>query len=111
MLLVARAGDAHVHLCFDGSEPAQALHVDGALLDHHDEIHATSVHHDVDVDAVDAALAKKIAQGGDVMPLMLATMIIAIVDVERRTPQHHELQNPSPALPDLFLPLLRGPPV
>ena len=32
-------------------------------MDHHDEIHADLVHQDVDVDAVDAALAKKVAHG------------------------------------------------
>ncbi len=110
-LVVVRAGDAHMHLCFDGQEPPRSLHVGEVQLDHHEGEHTEAAHQDVDVDALDTALAKKVADANDVLPLLLAATVIDIVAIERYAPERRERQNPSPSLPYLFLPQLRGPPV
>lgn len=111
-LLIVQTSDAHVHLCFDGQEPRSSLHVsDSSAVCHKGEDYSDGTHQDQDVDAVGAALAKKEAPVDVLGPLFVASFVLLILPPERGVPQEVTEQNPSPKLPDLFLPLLRGPPV
>jgi hypothetical protein len=64
LLIAARISGAHWHLCFDGNEPPQAMHV-GDLDEHNGD--NTGTHHDVDLKLVGDALAKNLGSGMDVM--------------------------------------------
>lgn len=106
-LLVVRTADAHVHLCFDGQEPRSSFHVsDRAGVCHKDD----STHQDQDVEALGAVLAKKAAQAEALGPPPLTDIVLLLLPPPRGTDHELTIQNPSPKLPDLFLPLLRGPP-
>lgn len=108
-LLIVRTADAHVHLCFDGQEPRSSFHVsDPAPLCHKSD----DTHQDQDIDAFGAVLAKKSAGADTLGPLPVADVVLLLLPLQSGA-DHHALttQNPSPKLPDLFLPLLRGPPV
>lgn len=108
-LLMVRTTDAHVHLCFDGQESFSSFHVsDPESFCHKDD----STHQDQDVDAFGAALVKKSAQADAVGPLPVVDVVLFRLPPQRGTDYEHELttQNPAPKLPELFLPLLRGPP-
>lgn len=57
--LNANALGAHLHLCFDGMEPATSVHVfDGSQGMHH--VGAAEKHNDTDVKVTEQALAKVI---------------------------------------------------
>lgn len=108
-LLMVRTADAHVHLCFDGQEPRSSFHVsDPEPVCHKDD----GTHQDRDVDALGAALVKKSAQADAVGPLPVIEVVLFLLPPQGGTDYEHELttQNPAPKLPELFLPLLRGPP-
>lgn len=107
-LLIVRTADAHVHLCFDGQEPRSSLHV----LDRTSGCHKTDgSHQDKDVDALGAVAAKKSAQAESVGPLPFVNVVLLLLPPPRGMAYEPTIQNPSPKLPELFLPLLRGPPV
>lgn len=109
-LLVVRTTDAHVHLCFDGQEPRSSFHVsDPAPLCHKND----GTHQDKDIDALGAALAKKSAGTDTLGPLPVVDAVLFLLPLQRGSTDHDltlTAQNPSPKLPELFLPLLRGPP-
>ena len=108
-LLMVRTADAHVHLCLDGQGPRSSFHVsDPEPFCHKDD----RSHQDQDVDAFGDALVKKSAQADAVGPLPVADVVLFLLPPQRGTDYEHELttQNPAPKLPELFLPLLRGPP-
>ena len=119
-VLWARAGGAHLHLCFDGSEPpasvhlsAGAHHADGhaGFHEHHGDHDAGEVHNDLDVPLADSPLAKpgKLVQD---LPLFLlaAVALFAFLGSPRQRPRFRE---PPALLPWALLhllPPLRGPP-
>jgi hypothetical protein len=111
-LLVVQASDAHMHLCFDGQEPRSSLHMssDRTAVCHEGDDYADGTHQDQDVDAIGAALAKKEAPIHVLGPLFVASFVLPIMPPQRGVPQEVTEQNPTPKLPYLFLPLLRGPP-
>src|SRR5437868_14515610 len=76
-LLVARWGDAHLHLCFDGQEPVASVHVSDQAS-HHDshETQDAQAHNDTDVNAYGDALAKK---SGDTNLLVLAVALVLLL--------------------------------
>ena len=108
-LLIVRTADAHMHLCFDGQEPRSSLHV----LDRMSGCHKTDgSHQDQDVDALGAAAAKKSAEAEPLLgPPPFANVILLLLPPPRGMAYEPSIQNPSPKLPELFLPPLRGPPV
>jgi hypothetical protein len=109
-LLVVQTSDAHVHLCFDGQEPRSSLHVsDRATLCHEGDDYADGTHQDQDVDVGGAALVKKEVPV-DVPAPVLANLVPLLLPPQCGVAQQVIEQNPSPKLPYLFLPLLRGPP-
>lgn len=108
-LLMVRTADAHVHQCFDGQEPRSSLHfADPAPFCHEND----GSHQDQDVDAVGAMLAKKDAQADTVGPLpVIDAILLLLPPPQRGVDRDLSTQDPAPKLPELFLPLLRGPPV
>lgn len=72
LLIAARVSGAHWHLCFDGSEPPQTMHVGD--IDLHTD-HIADQHQDVDLKLVGEALAKNFGNGLDA-PLLLAGFIL-----------------------------------
>jgi len=110
VLLIVRTGDAHLHLCFDGQEAPQTLHVVDDVANHHNGGAGQSTHTDTDVDAVDVGMTKKVSHTGDAVPLRLASLILFLLPPGRRIGTLAAVQDPPPRHPYLFLPQLRGPP-
>lgn len=108
-LLLARLDGAHLHLCFDGNEPATSVHaMDDGYIDLHPE--AGTKHEDQDVSLVGSLLAKQ-DKANDLIPILaLALVVLALVSqLVRRTPvPAQSLLIPAPLF--AFRPPLRGPP-
>jgi hypothetical protein len=75
LLLATRLGGAHLHLCFDGSEPPASLHLTDIGL-HHGEFDAGSEHQDQDIALADEVLAKLFKSQLDLPALLLAAMFL-----------------------------------
>lgn len=107
-MLFARLGGAHLHLCFDGSEPPASLHVtdSGHYADHHDR----EAHDDRDVSLLGDALIKSDKPGLD-LPLLLAAFWLVVLLFAR--PRMVPADSPQVAVssPRFFRPPLRGPPL
>jgi hypothetical protein len=99
-----------MHLCFDGQESPRTLHVADEPGSHsHD---GEPEHVDADVSAMDTAVAKKsTASDDDALPTRLSAAVWLLLPPDVRVEVAPLIQNPLPALPYLFLPLSRGPPV
>jgi hypothetical protein len=74
-LIVLRVGGAHLHLCFDGSEPPMSYHVGDSSIHHTGEHGAEETHSDRDVAIGEDLLIKK--PFGD-QDLALALFAIAV---------------------------------
>jgi hypothetical protein len=109
VLLSSRAGGAHLHLCFDGSEPAVSFHAFEVDL-HQDEPQAAAPHQDTDVGVLGEVLAKLLTLDLDLPPVLLATLIgLVLLRAPRERPQFTEPRSATAAA--LYLrPPLRGPP-
>lgn len=59
---------------------------------------------------VEPAAAKKSAQADGFGPAIIAALLVLLPPPDRSIACDVTTQNPEPKLPDLFLPLLRGPP-
>jgi hypothetical protein len=109
--LATRLVDVHLHLCFDGQEPASAVHMaDGAV--HDDAHHIDKEHADRDVDMFDAILLKKLADPSDT----LLAAFVAILLLSVLPSRSHRVPlgaDPPIVLRSLLLlrPPLRGPPL
>jgi hypothetical protein len=108
-LLAVRVSDAHLHLCFDGQEPRNSLHVSGHAV-HHAPTDHSDEHIDADISLV-ATMAAKVAK--------IDSDDAAVLPVSAQTPRFFSL--PTAVLPTYrtgftlairaFLrPPLRGPP-
>ena len=109
-LLMMRVGGAHLHLCFDGTEPPASFHVFDATP-HHESPAASATHQDADV-AVTADVYSKPGKVGDQLPLALLAAIIAWALIRR--PREFVPPYPAPAMRtkrELLRPPLRGPPL
>jgi len=108
VLLFARLGGAHMHLCFDGSGPPASLHVtdSGHHADHHDR----EAHDDRDVWPIGDALTQSGKLGMD-QPLLLTAFWLVILLFTR--PRLVPADPPRVALspPRFCRPPLRGPPL
>ena len=86
-LLWARVGGTHLHLCFDGQEPAASVHLNHG--DHHAEAHGghhhagEEQHNDLDVPMGDDALAKPGKSGLDLPTLLAATLLLLLFGLGR----------------------------
>lgn len=110
VLVVARMGDAHLHLCFDGQEAPATVHVsEGAT--HHDAATDSQDHNDKDVDAYGEVVAKK---SGDTDSWALAAVFLLLLLLpQARALLQAAAQTPPSAfrLPLFFRPPLRAPPL
>ncbi len=111
ILLVVRSTDMHVHLCFDGQEPAVSLHFeDGAEL----SAHLTEVslqHHDFDVDVVSHLSSKPSKSDLPLFALIFSALLVAFALVgtpllARVRSLHFRYRSRT-----YFTPPLRGPPI
>ena len=109
-LLLVRVGEAHLHLCLDGQQPAAAVHVEDAPT-HSGGKASADGHNDVDVDLSVAPWVKKV--GVDELPiLMFASILLALLlPVLKNTSRPAQLFIPSLAPVWGLRPPLRGPPV
>lgn len=107
LAVVASPVGAHLHLCFDGQEPAASLHLIDDGMHHSGGL--DKPHHDAEVD-VDTQGLPKLAKSAIFSAAFLVAWLFVspapLVHVQRararRTPRHR---------PRLFLrPLTRGPP-
>mgnify|MGYP003624957420 FL=1 len=115
MILVARLGGAHIHLCLDGEKPAASLHLSDSGL--HTDAHAghgTSgehqAHSDADILLFDDLLGKPSKISLEIFGLIFAGILLAFL---RRPPQQfsHGPDADHARRSLLFLrPPLRGPP-
>lgn len=107
-LLFARLGGAHLHLCFDGSEPPASLHVTDS--GHHPDHHDDRAHADRDVPLVGDALTKSGKWGLD-LPLLLTALWLVTVLFARLRITAADSPPPSASRPRFCRPPLRGPPL
>jgi hypothetical protein len=107
-LLVARIGGAHLHLCFDGSEPPASLHVLDVGL--HGGVSAGSEHHDYDLMLGEQTLAKYGDQEFDLPALLLAVLVLLLVVPLARRAAIARSPAPRVRTPSSLHPPPRGPP-
>jgi hypothetical protein len=82
-LLAVRIGGAHLHLCFDGSEPPISVHVgELSAQDEHGGIH----HADKDLNLVDSGVAKVFVQVLAAPALIAALVVLCLHIVARSIP-------------------------
>ena len=108
-MLVIRLGETHLHLCFDGQEPAAAVHV-GDSPSHDDADHADATHSDQDVELTTAGIIKK-ASADSLDVLFVCLAILLLLPASRRITLPPAYRSFAPAQPAHFLPPLRGPPL
>ncbi len=108
-MLVVRLGEMHLHLCFDGQEPAATVHV-GDSPAHDNDTHADASHSDQDVELLSTAVIKK--AGTDTLDLLFVCLALLLLLPTLRhavpLPAYRFLAPPKPAY---LLPPLRGPPL
>lgn len=108
-LLLGRVAGAHMHLCFDGKEPASAFHL-GDLGIHHSTPGVDLQHADTDVAVAGEALSKGKLDWNLPLALLAAIVLLGI----SRIPPSFTLagaQRLSVPTPDFLRPPLRGPPL
>lgn len=79
-LVVVRANGAHLHLCFDGTEPPVSLHMADAGQ-HHENSGTGETHQDADVPVAGDALAKifKLKLGDLPLILLAAAILLSLL--------------------------------
>jgi hypothetical protein len=119
LVVMMRTGGAHLHYCFDGSEPPVSVHWQNDV-DHHHVGHAADKpavasqveHSDVDVLLSDDAPIKKSTPDLDLIALVLALPILfALLSIIRSYASDFRSQVPSGAQRVFDRPPLRGPPL
>lgn len=109
-LIMVRVGGAHLHLCFDGTEPPASYHAFDDSV-HHELPDVSVMHQDADVALSGVMYSKPGKSAGDLYVLLFA---IALAWTLLRRPRR--LPSPRPPLltcsaPRLLRPYLRGPPL
>lgn len=111
ILISARVGGAHLHLCFDGQEPPVSMHLADETFDHHQPTY-TAAHHDEDISLVADAVAKSTKSKIDLPPALLVALVLLLLLVgQTRTPFLRRSTLRIKAAPACLLPPLRGPPL
>ena len=110
-VLAPRLAGAHLHLCFDGSEPPLSYHVADSGIHHADGHDSGESHSDRDMLVADDLLAKKSTHDLDAAALwfVYALLLFLLAPARRIVPAAD-----TPRLRSLFSwlrPPLRGPPV
>lgn len=108
-MVTMRVGGAHLHLCFDGSEPPTTLHMANDIGFHHPNDRS---HSDVDVSVADDTLVKKADLSFDSPTLIAALFLVAsfLPFVAASRPRFDSFL-PVFAHRAHLRPLLRGPPL
>lgn len=106
-LLLARVGGAHLHLCFDGSEPPASLHFNE--VNHQAEHHTDSAHDDLDVSAVGDTITKSGLLNLDLPALLFVVLLLSLTTAQGRLAFAPRRQA-GVAVPPFLRPPLRGPP-
>jgi len=110
-LIGVRTTGAHLHLCLDGSEPFASVRVSDTDAAGEHGAASQGTHQDQDVDAVGTAtFAKKDAQDDTTVLAAVTHAVVTLIPPPQRVRGDAEPQSVAPRLPDLFQPLLRGPP-
>lgn len=111
-LLVGRVAGAHLHLCFDGMEPAKEFHVADLGLHHSEEsAGAGAPHQDTDVAAIGDLIGKPAKPLFD-LPLFLLTFLSLWLLLQPRSSLAPALRPRFTPASFFFLrPPLRGPPL
>lgn len=108
-ILVTRVSGAHLHLCFDGSEPPQSVQLSGPSSDD-EKSEAGNTRHDLDVRFVDEAPGKKL-DGGLQHPLLLSIALMLFMPRSGGISITSDRALPRAAIPTFWLrPPLRAPP-
>ncbi len=110
-VLVVRASDTHLHLCFDGQEPPATVHFADASVHQDDDHHEDQDHADKDVDPFIGALAKSDDGDGDIATFIIGSVLLAWIPRaldEPPTQWHSPYATAGP--PHHLRPPLRGPP-
>lgn len=108
-ILLARLSGAHLHLCFDGSEPAQSMQLSGIVSDQTDD-GLRKPRHDLDVSLTGEALGKKLDKSFEVPALLAAVLVMFVaLQVCQRLTQR-ERAAPAHPIPLVRPPPSRGPP-
>ena len=108
-LVALRIAGAHLHLCFDGSEPPVALHV-GESGGHHGEELAGFTHSDRDVNVSGDYLSKKLGATVDLGALCLVLALLLFIIQLRTSPPIYRLPRVARRALTHGLPPPRGPP-
>lgn len=110
-LIGVRSTGTHLHLCLDGSEPYASVRISDSEAVSGQGAQSEGTHQDQDVDAVGTAtFAKKDAQDDTAVSAGVVPAFVALLPPPQRVHGEPEPQSLAPRLPDLFHPLLRGPP-
>ena len=76
-ILVTRVSGAHLHLCFDGSEPRASVQLTAVSSDDPQE-GARQPRHDLDVSLIGDVLAKKLDSSPG-LPMLLAPVVLLFI--------------------------------
>ena len=106
-VLAGRIGGAHLHLCFDGSEPPASLHFNES--GHPDDHHLDSAHDDLDISAIGEAIAKAGKVSLDLPALLFFAFLLCLLAPSQGRLLLHR-SPPRVATPAFLRPPLRGPP-
>ena len=109
-LLLARVGGAHVHLCYDGNEPAASFHLlDDANTPHHDNLSMVSTERDVNV-GIGSELSPKTAFDSAFLFAFVAISFM-LLDLKRQRFKPAFDLRVAGSTPDSLRPPMRGPPL
>ena len=67
---------AHLHLCFDGSEPSASVHYEDGVQTHHGAPGEAAEHNDADIPLPGSVIVKLVKAGLDLLPVLLAAVVI-----------------------------------
>ncbi|MEO8313338.1 MAG: hypothetical protein ABI645_00955 [Pseudomonadota bacterium] len=108
-LLSTRMLGDHLHLCFDGLEPAVTLHGDDGGR-HHTSVDVTPAHDDSDVDLLTATSVKRLSTDLLLGSVLLVALFAALQPQAQLRRLFPELSLPSLSSIRHLRPPLRGPP-
>jgi hypothetical protein len=109
ILLSTRMMGDHLHLCFDGQEPAVSLHGDDGGL-HHEHVADGGAHNDRDVDLPTAASAKGKSLDSSASALLAAVASAVLVPQVRTSWTRVSSSESFQSFTRHLRPPLRGPP-
>lgn len=107
LLLALRFGDAHLHLCFDGQEPAATMHVLDTGPEHSPAVSGTHVDENIEMSADGLTKPSKL----DIPPLLVAGFLALLLIFARPSvPGPRRVGGTLPSDPAGLRPPSRGPP-